>query len=400
MTTLHAGIPVWVFTPQTPTTITIASNDNATISYKITNQSHVPHTLLMKPIPGITPSGNCSTPIGYQQSCTLNLQISGSALQGNVVGGPVLCQDGNPLQCYQPSQANSLNITLTAGLFFTITPSTDGNGTISPQTPQTVGLGDSVTFTAVPHANYAVYQWLVDGVVDPNANGFTRYTLSDITANHTVEVTFTSTVASIVVLPTILDIVAGSHTVESVTLTNESPTVDAQGLTVMINDPTPVGIVQVVGPENNCGMSLPANESCNYYFQQQVLSNSGSATATISGNNTLASATVTINVNPTPPYVDLTTSVTSLALSVKRNATATQSALPGNPRHITITNTDPMYTAFNVAYDTSPLPDGTTISPATCGNILHGAKCVLTITPGLNPSADPYVLNPTPITPI
>jgi hypothetical protein len=44
----------------------------------------------------------------------LNLTVTGRALQENVKGGPKVCQQGNPLQCYQPSESNSLNITLVA----------------------------------------------------------------------------------------------------------------------------------------------------------------------------------------------------------------------------------------------------------------------------------------------
>ena len=72
----------------------------------------------MRGITGIsqnTTPGNCANPftLGYQQSCTLTLTVDSSSLQGSVVGGPVVCQQGNALQCYQPSAADLLNITLT-----------------------------------------------------------------------------------------------------------------------------------------------------------------------------------------------------------------------------------------------------------------------------------------------
>src|SRR5690606_30104446 len=53
-------------------------------------------------------------------TCTLTLNINGSALPANkIVGGPVLCQansNGTPNanQCYQPGRADSLNITVEA----------------------------------------------------------------------------------------------------------------------------------------------------------------------------------------------------------------------------------------------------------------------------------------------
>lgn len=116
MTQAYAGAPLWTFTPLTATSLTVPANATATVQYQITNQSSKPHTLVMTPIPGITQvttAGNCPAQftLAYQQSCILNLIVTGSALSDQVVNGPKVCQQNNPLQCYQPSAANSLNIT-------------------------------------------------------------------------------------------------------------------------------------------------------------------------------------------------------------------------------------------------------------------------------------------------
>lgn len=116
MALAYAGAPLWTFAPLTATTVMVPAYDSATVKYQITNQSKRPHTLVMNAIPGITQvttAGNCPNPfvLGYQQSCILNLTINGSALSRNVMGGPVVCQQGNLNQCYQPSRANSLMIT-------------------------------------------------------------------------------------------------------------------------------------------------------------------------------------------------------------------------------------------------------------------------------------------------
>jgi hypothetical protein len=117
---LEAGSPVWTFTPLTPTTISVAPADNTVIQYRVTNQSLKTHTLAMTPINGIsqdTTAGNCPSPftLAYQQSCTLTLTVQGSTLQNDVKGGPIVCQQGSQLQCYQPSSANRLNITRISG---------------------------------------------------------------------------------------------------------------------------------------------------------------------------------------------------------------------------------------------------------------------------------------------
>lgn len=117
-----ASIPVWKLTPLTATTISVSTIETATIQYLVTNQSNRSHTLsLNSTIPGVTQnasSGYCSNPftLGSQQSCTLTLIVQGASLQSNIVGGPVVCEQGNILQCYQPSAADSLNITSFAPL--------------------------------------------------------------------------------------------------------------------------------------------------------------------------------------------------------------------------------------------------------------------------------------------
>lgn len=191
MTTAQAGTPAWTFAPVAgyPSSVIVNTTGMATIKYTVTNQSHQSHTLQMKPIPGITPLG-CTSPLGYQQSCTLSLTVTGSALQGDVRGGPVLCDRGNPLQCYQPSQENRLAIRLTRPPTqqYTVTPSAGANGSISPSTAQVVNSGSTITFTATPDAGYGVNQWLVDGALVQT--GGTTYQLTNITSNHTVNVTF------------------------------------------------------------------------------------------------------------------------------------------------------------------------------------------------------------------
>ena len=74
-------------------------------------------------------------------------------------------------------------------LTYTVTPSAGANGTLSPSTAQTVNYGSSLTFTATPNTGYMVNTWSVDGTVVQT--GGTTFTLTNITANHTVHVTFT-----------------------------------------------------------------------------------------------------------------------------------------------------------------------------------------------------------------
>ena len=98
---------------------------------------------------------------------------------------------------------------------------------------------------------------------------------------------------------------------------------------------------------------------------------------------------------PPPAPTTLAVSVVSLALSV--NSPATNAALTGNPRTITVTNTGSADAAdVNLTFASS-LPAGTTVSPTRCGLIHAGGTCVLTVTPGVVPSAAPGDLSAAPI---
>lgn len=194
--TSYAGNPLWTFTPDPyyPPSLSITSVGSATIQYTITNQSRTTHTLAMKPINGITQitsGGSCpsSFTLGYHQSCTLSLLVNGSLLTNNILGGPIVCEEGSALLCYQPSAANALHINLIPIAKFLITPLSNGNGVITPNTPQTIVAGNQLTFTATPDSGYQVDQWLVDGGIVQK--GGSTFTLSHIDANHTVEATFT-----------------------------------------------------------------------------------------------------------------------------------------------------------------------------------------------------------------
>lgn len=164
MTQTYAGIPLWTFEPLTATTISVTATGTANIKYRVTNQSKKSHTLSMRLIPGITQettAGYCSSPfvLAYQQSCTLGLSVNGGSLSGNVVGGPIVCQGGNPLQCYQPSQANSLNITKISSFTVggTVTGLTETVTLLNNNTNSTLISRDGSFTFSTPIANGSTY---------------------------------------------------------------------------------------------------------------------------------------------------------------------------------------------------------------------------------------------------
>jgi hypothetical protein len=71
---------------------------------------------------------------------------------------------------------------------YTIAASADPNGTVDPNGSIVKTYGEEQQFTAYPNIGYTVNKWYLDG--NDVQTGSTSYTLTNITANHTVLVTF------------------------------------------------------------------------------------------------------------------------------------------------------------------------------------------------------------------
>jgi hypothetical protein len=79
---------------------------------------------------------------------------------------------------------------------FTITPSAQGHGTISPSVPWSVTSGGSIIFSIFPARGCHIATLLVDGAPALVSSG-AYYTFTNVTANHTIAVTFANTVATL-----------------------------------------------------------------------------------------------------------------------------------------------------------------------------------------------------------
>ncbi|KTD67477.1 protein with a bacterial immunoglobulin-like domain protein [Legionella santicrucis] len=117
--------PKFDIIPTTATTKQVLVHGYDTVQYRVTNNTKITRTLVMKTIPGITQieAAGCANPFTLSPgaSCFLTLALDGSLLPKRVVKGPEICKTkgpGNntpdPFLCSQPSAANSLNITVTS----------------------------------------------------------------------------------------------------------------------------------------------------------------------------------------------------------------------------------------------------------------------------------------------
>lgn len=109
--TAHAGTPVWTFSAPNPAQVIISAQDTATVKYIVTNQSAKPKNLIMKATPGLSASACHLATKG--SVCTLTVTIHGIAVPSKgIYEGPMLCEQGNPNQCYEPCKENQLQVTL------------------------------------------------------------------------------------------------------------------------------------------------------------------------------------------------------------------------------------------------------------------------------------------------
>lgn len=157
---LNAGIPVWTFTPQTATSVVVSPSTSATVTYLVTNQSKITHSLVLEPITGVTQntSGNhCKSPFVLRnlESCTLALNITGADLASDINDGPVVCQQGGiGLECYRPSYPNRLQVSF-QNVDSVLTVSTSSLLLKASGNPRVVTITNGSTYSAY-NVNYTI----------------------------------------------------------------------------------------------------------------------------------------------------------------------------------------------------------------------------------------------------
>ena len=93
-----------------------------------------------------------------------------------------------------PQVSGPKSLTVSSLPNYTITASAGANGTISPTGVNSFQQGQSQAFTITPNANYTVAGVLVDGA---SVGAVTTYTFTNVTANHTIAVTFAAPVIAV-----------------------------------------------------------------------------------------------------------------------------------------------------------------------------------------------------------
>lgn len=390
MTATQAAEPLWTIVPASGSnpTQTVLRNGTAIVQYVVQNQSRKSKKLVMQSIPGITQTTPCQlTPKGQAgSSCTLILAITGNALpKGGIHGGPGLCQanpDGNPNsnQCYQPSSANSLNITsgLAAGATITVNPSTlnfvaGTNGLVTV----TNSMGSSepaenVAATIPGASNISVQSTTCSTVLAIGASCTITFTTSVVEGptnigiggnnTNTANVTVTATpipIATLSVNPTTL--LFTENFTGDVTVTNDaSSPVAAENVAASIPGGSGISV-----QSTTCGAILMIGGSCTITFTSAT--EEGPTTIPIAGDNTNAVSVDITVINQ--PHISITS-------PVQQNRVVTVSfALP---LLLEITNdvgSTNNATAITVS-DKAACPN-LSVDDSNCVSVAPGTSCIL-----------------------
>ena len=209
ITVPHGGNQTYTITPSTTcyeidqVLVNGVNNSNAVLtgSYTFTNVTSnqtIHATFKLKPLPTITatagangtisPSGTITVNCGGNQTFTITPSTTCYEIDQVLVNGvnnPGAVSSGS----YTFTNVTS-NQTIHATFKlkqYTITASAGPNGNISPSGATTVNCGASPTFNFSPDGGYTIHEVTVDGIITPTG---TSYTFPNVTANHTIHVTF------------------------------------------------------------------------------------------------------------------------------------------------------------------------------------------------------------------
>ena len=171
----------------TYTASNVQSNINVNVSFKEAIYSVTPSVGSGGDIfPSILQTVNCYGNTMFKATPASCKEVDKWTVDGNVV------QTGGNTYTINNIQSNkTINVTFKTTIY-SVTALAGNGGTISPNNLQSVNCGDDLSFYFTPDAEYQIDMVLIDDIEDPIAKQNANYTFSNITANHTIFVTFTN----------------------------------------------------------------------------------------------------------------------------------------------------------------------------------------------------------------
>ena len=401
-----AATPKFLLTPTSRTKATLPTNQTATITYKVTNQTAITRTLTIKPISGATQittgSGACANPFTLSpgSSCDLVLRFVGSPSAATIAGGPVVCKtksstntDPDPFLCSQPATADKLLITrIEAKSQLSISPSSLILTADSPYTPGTITVTNNSTRT-IDNVAASLSGTVLSGYVTQDSSACTT-----LTSGASCQLIFTpsSTAVSATSFPikgdastavgakiTINNPAAPSLSVTNSPLTvtegsigtlivrNTSSSVSAYNVTAY---PLPTALSSAgvttpaiaclgpIAPGHTCSISIDATASSTAVTSRSVVvqaaTNSNSTASAVTGASVAINGTVRLSLSPSSRVIYPNTSSTA-SMTITNNGTLTVNDVSAN-------------------FENTALYGHVTAT--SCPSISPGGTCVMTFT--------------------
>jgi len=179
-TVLIDGVSIGAVSSYTFTNVTV----NHTISVNFVNHLYTITAGVSGSGGSISPSSTLTVPAGGNGAFSITPNAGyhvADVLVDNKSVGPVTSYT------FANVSANHTIVVNFAINTYTITASATSGGTISPSGSTSFNSGSNATFSIAPGAGYTITSVLVDGT---SVGAVSTYTFSNITANHTVSVTF------------------------------------------------------------------------------------------------------------------------------------------------------------------------------------------------------------------
>ena len=258
----------------------------------------------------VSPSGNVSVAHGANQTFTITPSGCNTIADVLVDGVSVLSSVVNNTYTFNNVTADHTFQVVYNSTYFSLSASTDGHGTVSPTTVPSIACGLTQNFTITPQPGYVI-DYVTDNTVDVTAQVNNNiYTLSNISADHTIFIAFTQDASQTYTLTATTDgngTVTPANTTVNGGATQAFTIVPNAGYTIDYVTDNTMDVTASVSNSVYTLTNISANHDIYVAFTQSstpsdtytvVASSDGNATVTPANTNVNAGDNLTITITP------------------------------------------------------------------------------------------------------